>query len=204
MRDKAPNLKAAMIALVMAGTVVMTACSSDPPSLPELSPKTIFSQIGEKWSHDEMNHFTLTFHSDTLVECGVKNDLWKLTEMTDRAGTAWSAAYQLTDKGKAMVSAIDLKESGRGHSVTVKGPYHVQLTNISDGSQPNTKRVTFRWDIDWDKAPAEMNACLPKFEMSGYQIALFELTDGKWRLVSYLRPEEVPAGQPGSIMGNLR
>jgi hypothetical protein len=35
----------------------------------------------------------------------------------------------------------------------LKGPYRIEVNGITDGSQPGTKQVAFRWDIDWDKAP---------------------------------------------------
>ena len=104
-----------------------------------------------------MNHFKVTFHSDDLVECGVKSDLWKLVEVTDRNGNAWSTTYRLTEKGSQIVTAIGLKESGRGHEILLKGPYRIEINGITDGSQPNTKNVAFRWDIDWDKAPPKIS-----------------------------------------------
>jgi len=100
------------------------------------------------WSQEQMNHFKVTFHSDSLIECGVKNDLWKLEEVTDRNGNAWSTTYRLTDKGSRMLTAIDLQESGRGHQILLKGPYRIEVTGITNGSQPDTRNVAFRWDID--------------------------------------------------------
>jgi hypothetical protein len=196
--------KVTLFTLLIPLVLAATACSMDPPPPPELTPQVIFNLIGEKWSREELSHFTVTFHSDTLVECGVRNDMWKLTEMTDRAGTAWSAAYQLTDKGKTMVSAVDLKESGRGHAVTLRGPYHVELLSIVDGAQPNAKLVAFKWSLDWDKAAPEMKTCMPQFELAGKQIAQFELAEMNWRFVTYVRPEDVPAGPAGSILDKLR
>ena len=138
-----------------------------------------------------MNHFKVTFHSDNLVECGVKNDLWKLVEVTDRNGNAWTTVYRLTDKGNKIVTAISLKESGRGHEILLKGPYRIEITSITDGSQPGTKNVAFRWDIDWDKASGDMKACIPRFELSGNEVASFQLDNNSWRFVSYLNAEEI-------------
>ena len=143
-----------------------------------------------------MNHFKVTFHSDDLVECGVKNNLWKLVEVTDHDGNAWSTTYQLTDKGSQIVTAISLQESGRGHQILLKGPYRIEVNGITDGSQPGTKQVAFRWDIDWDKAPEALKTCIPRFELSGTETALFQLDGMNWRFVSYLNPEEIQAPPP--------
>ena len=141
-----------------------------------------------------MNHFKVTFHSDDLVECGVKSDLWKLVEVTDRNGNAWTTTYRLTEKGTKIVTAISLKESGRGHEILLKGPYRIEVNGITDGSQPGTKNVAFRWDIDWDKASDDLKACIPRFELSGNEVALFQLDNNiSWRFVSYLNPEEIQA-----------
>jgi hypothetical protein len=102
----------------------------------------------------------------------------------------------LTEKGSKLVTAISLKESGRGHEILLKGPYRIEINGITDGSQPNTKNVAFRWDIDWEKAPDDLKACLPRFELSGNQVALFQLDNNGWSFVSYLNPEEIQAPQP--------
>jgi YD repeat-containing protein len=149
--------------------------------------------ITELWSQEQMNHFKVTFHSDDLVECGVKNGLWKLVEVTDRNGNAWATTYRLTDRGNKIVTAINLKETGRGHEILLKGPYRIEVTGITDGSQPNTRQVAFRWDIDWDRAADDLKACIPRFELSGTQTALFQLDGNSWRFVSYLNPEEIQA-----------
>ncbi len=156
------------------------------------------SQILHKWSREELNHFRITFHSDTLVECGVKNDLWKLVEVTDGKGYAWTTIYQLTDRGNRIVSSINLKETGRGHEILLKGPYRVEINGITDGSQPDSKRVAFRWDIDWDRAPEDLKTCIPRFELSGNDIAVFELRDRNWTFTSYANPEDVPPA-PGDV-----
>jgi hypothetical protein len=177
----------------------MLGCGSDPPPPPDLIPQEAGAQISDKWSHEEMNHFKVTFHSDDLVECGVKNDLWKLVEVTDRNGNAWSTTYRLTEKGNKIVTSINLKESGRGHEVLLRGPYRVEVTSITDGAQPGTKNVGFRWDIDWDKASADLKACMPRFELSGNEVALFQLDNNAWKFVSYLNPEDIqppPDGAP--------
>jgi hypothetical protein len=119
--------------------------------------------------------------------------------VTDSKGNAWSTTYRLTDKGSNIVTQINLKESGRGHEVLLKGPYRIEVSGngITDGSQPNTKQVAFRWDIDWDKASDDLKACLPRFELSGNQTALFQL-DGNntWVFVSYMNPEDVIQAPP--------
>src|ERR1022692_753944 len=73
----------------------------------------------------------------------------------------------------------------------LKGPYRIEVNGITDGSQPGTKQVAFRWDIDWDKASDDLKACIPRFELSGNEVALFQLDNNNWRFVSYLNPEEL-------------
>ena len=165
-------------------------CSSDPPPPPELTPALARQIIVRKWSQGEMNHYRVTFHSDTLVSCGVTNGLWKLEEIKDAGGNAWSNAYRLTDSGSHMMHSIDLKESGRGHQVVLRGPYQAEITGISDATQPPNKRVAFKWTIDWDKAPAGLKACLPRFELSGAELAEFDLVDNAWNLTAYLNPAD--------------
>lgn len=179
----------AALSLVAFGTLI--GCGSDPPPRPELAPQAAAEAITGLWSQEQMNHFKVTFHSDDLIECGVKNDLWKLAEITDRNGNAWSTAYRLTDKGGKVVTAINLKESGRGHEILLKGPYRIEVTSIVDGTQPDTKNVLFRWDIDWDKAPADLKACIPRFELSGNQVAVFQLDNNNWKFASYQSPDRI-------------
>ena len=120
--------------------------------------------------------------------------------MTDKTGYAWSTVYQLTDKGKQAMSAIDLKESGRGHAITLRGPYRLDITSIVDPGQPNIRRVGLHWEIDWDKVSEGLKACLPQFEMAGTQVARFDLAGDQqsWRFISYLTPEEVAAAPAGT------
>src|SRR5450755_175759 len=101
--------------LVTIVSSAMTGCSSEPATPPELTQALAGALIAERWSQEEMNHYRVVFHSDTLVECGVKNDLWRLTQVTDREGNAWTSTYQLTERGRQILTSIDLKESGRGH-----------------------------------------------------------------------------------------
>src|SRR5579863_4140951 len=105
--------------VVSAGICLTLGCSSE-PKIPELTPAGASALILQKWSHDEFNHFPISFHSDTLIQCGVSNDLWKQVEVTDR-GYARSV-YQLTEKGTKALFAIDLKASGKGHEITLRGP----------------------------------------------------------------------------------
>jgi len=51
--------------------------------------------------------------------------------------------------------------------------------------------VAFRWDIDWDRASADLKACLPRFELSGNQTALFQLDAAGWHFIRYLNPDEI-------------
>src|SRR4029453_5216691 len=97
----------------------------------------------DKWAHEELNHFRVVFHSDSLVQCGVQNGLWTLNEVKDHKGNSWTSAYQLTDRGKKILTEIDIKESGRGHQIVLKGPYRPEITNVVDGAQPNLKKVAF-------------------------------------------------------------
>ena len=189
------SFRKATIVLLVAGFGALVGCASDPPP-PELVPQAAAAVITQLWAQEQMNHFKVTFHSDDLVECGVKNDLWKLVEVTDHNGNAWSTTYRLTDKGNKIVTAISLKETGRGHEILLKGPYRVEVNSITDGSQPNTKQVAFRWSIDWDKASDDLKACLPRFELSGNEVALFQLDNVDWRFVSYMNPEDVVAPPP--------
>ncbi len=186
------NLRHALTGLLTVALCMLAGCgSSDPPPPPDLVPDAAAAVISQLWSQEQMNHFKVTFHSDDLVECGVKNDLWKLVEVTDKNGNAWSTTYRLTDKGSKLVTAINLQESGRGHEILLKGPYRIEVNGITDGAQPNTKNVAFRWDIDWDKASEDLKACLPRFELSGNQVALFQWDNTAWRFVSYLTPEDI-------------
>ncbi len=184
------HLKNIIAVIAMAAGGMTVGCSSDPKPA-ELSPILASSLISQRWSREELNHFTVTFHSDTLIGCGVQNDLWKMVETVDRGFTR--NTYQLTDKGNKELFAIDLKESGKSHEITLRGPYHFEVTNIAPGSQPELRQVEIHWEIDWDKAPAELKACVPKFEMSGTQVALFRLFGLEWRFLSYLKPEDVIA-----------
>jgi hypothetical protein len=186
------SLRTGTAVLLAAAIGALVGCGSDPPP-PDLVPEAAAAAIAQLWSQEQMNHFKVTFHSDDLIECGVKNDLWKLVEVTDKSGNAWSTTYRLTDKGGKIVTAISLKESGRGHELLLKGPYRIEVNSITDGSQPGTKQVGFRWDIDWDKAPDDLKACIPRFELSGNQTALFQLDNNSWRFVSYLNPEDILA-----------
>ncbi len=174
----------------MAAMGILCGCASGPPPPPDLTPQAAAAAIMEKWSRQEMNHFKVTFHSGGLVACGVKNDLWKLASVTDRSGKAWSTGYQLTERGSRMVTAINLKESGRGHEILLRGPYRVTVGSVADGGQPGVKHVAFRWDIDWAKAPDDLKACIPRFELSGNQVAVFQLNNNNWEFVSYLNPDE--------------
>jgi len=193
----ASSLRNGMIALLVAAAGALVGCASDPPPPPDLSPQEAAARILQLWSQEQMNHFKVTFHSDELVECGVRNDLWKLVEVTDHNGNAWTTTYRLTDKGSKIVTAVDLKESGRGHEVLLKGPYRIEVNSITDGSQPGTKQVGFRWDIDWDRASEDLKACLPRFELSGNETALFQLDNNTtWRFVSYMNPEDIVAPAP--------
>jgi hypothetical protein len=168
-------------------------CSSEakPADLTDVGASALISQ---RWSRDELNHFTVIFHSDTLIECGVQNNLWNLVETEDRGLTR--RAYQLTERGSKVLFAIDLKESGKLHEITLRGPYRFDVTGITPGSQPNIRQVEIHWEIDWDKAPAELKACVPKFELSGTQVALFKLMGQEWGFLSYFKPEEVIAPPP--------
>ena len=111
-----------MTVLLVAAVGTLVGCGSDPPPPPDLVPQAAAAAIAERWSQEQMNHFKVTFHSDDLVECGVKSDLWKLVEVTDRNGNAWTTTYRLTEKGTKIVTAISLKESGRGHEILLKVP----------------------------------------------------------------------------------
>src|ERR1051326_8027871 len=145
------------------GSGLLSGCASDPPPPPDLTPDQAAARIAERWAHAELNHFRVALHSDTLIACGVDNGLWRLSEVTDEKGYAWSTIYQLTDKGKEAVSSISLQESGRGHEILLKGPYRVEVNSITEAAQPNTRNVVFRWDIDWDKAPPGLKACVPRY-----------------------------------------
>jgi hypothetical protein len=191
---------------VTAVIAFLVGCSSDPPPPPDLTPARAAGAIAEKWAHEELNHFRVVFHSDTLLQCGVEHGLWKLTEIKDQQGNTLTAKYQLTERGKQILTEVDIKESGRGHLVVLKGPYRSEITNIVDGGQPNLKKVAFRWAIDWDKAPADLKACLPQFELTGNEGALFVLNDPAqpWMLASLLRADEVAApGAAGSVLDKL-
>jgi len=181
---------ATVVIAVAGGTTI--GCSSEARPV-DLTVAAASALIAQRWSQDDLNHFGVSFHSDELIECGVKNDLWKLVEGSDR-GYAWTA-YRLTPKGTRILFAIDLKTSGKGHEITLRGPYRFEITGISPAIQPDSRIVELRWEIDWDRAPADLKACLPKFELSGHEVALFKLNGPDWRFVSYLKPEDASAAQ---------
>jgi hypothetical protein len=185
------NLIAAAVISVSAMTL---GCSSEaqPADLTVVQASAVISQ---NWSQNVLNHFPVVFHSDTLIECGVKNDLWKLTETIDRGYTRRS--YQLTKTGNKVLFAVDLKESGKGHQITLRGPYRFEIIGITPGTQPDTRNVELRWEVDWEKAPPELKTCVPKFELSGHEVALFKLFDREWKFLSYLKPEDA-ASPPGA------
>jgi hypothetical protein len=178
--------------MVITASCALLGCSSEPQQ-PELTAPAASALISQQWAQDLQNHFAVSLHSDTLIECGVGNELWKLVETTDRGYTR--TAYELTPKGSKALFAIDLKGPGRLHEVTLRGPYHLEITNITPGPDPDSRRVEFHWEIDWDKAPPELKACLPKFELAGSLVGLFKLYGLEWKFVSYAKPEELPAPQ---------
>ena len=181
--------KAAVVLAIGAGWMTV-GCSSDPdpPPPPDLTPSLASSLLSQKWAQDELDHFTVTFHSDTLLGCGIQNDLWKHVETPHLGATI--STYQLTEAGRKALFAIDLKESGKFHEVILQGPYLNEVTGITPGSQPDMRQVSFHWEIDWNRATAGLKACLPRFELSGSQAALFKLTGQQWCLVSFLKPGE--------------
>ena len=189
MRNQADlSRKNGVAALAIAAACLAAGCSSGSALPADLTPDLARALISQKWAHDQLNHFTVTFHSDTLIQCGVQNDLWKHVE-TEHDGLTIST-YQLTDAGKKALFAIDLKESGRYHEIILQGPYVVEPTGMSPGSQPDLRQVSLRWDIDWAKASAGVKACLPRFELSGTQVALFRLVGPEWRFESFLKPTD--------------
>jgi hypothetical protein len=202
-QSKSPTMRAIVdcslgdliaVVVIMAASGMTLGCSSEARTA-DLTPMGAGHIISQKWSQDLLNHFHVVLHSDTLIECGVKNDLWKLAETTDRGYTR--SSYQLTEKGNKVLFSIDLKESGKGHEITLRGPYHYEIIGITPGTQPDIRNVELRWEVDWDKAPSELKACLPKFELSGHEVALFKQYDDGWKFVSYLKPEDAaPAPLP--------
>ena len=186
--------------ILIAASCITLGCSSE-AAPPDLNVAIASAVISQAWARDELSHFKVAFHSDTVIECGVKNDLWKLVETTER-GYTW-AAYQLTEKGSKVLFAIDLKDSGKLHEITVRGPYRFEILGITPGSQPDTRNVEFRWEIDWSKASADLHACVPRFELSGHEVALFRLSGLNWRLVGYLKPEDVPTPDASPVVEKL-
>jgi len=182
-----------IVLITLAAACITVGCSSDPQPV-ELTPVTATTLISQRWSRDEMNHLTVSFNSDTLIACGVQNDLWKPAEVVDHGFTR--NVYQLTEKGNKALFSIDLKESGKLHQLTLRGPYQFEVTNITPGSQPDVRQVEIHWQADWNKVPAELKTCVPKFELSGSQIARFKLVGIEWRFVSYFKPEDVIAAPP--------
>jgi|SRR5215469_7682359 len=174
--------------LLAVAAVSLVGCSADSVPPPDLSADAASALISQKWSHDESNHFKVTFHSDSLIGCGVQNGLWKHIE-TEHQGFTIST-YQLTEAGRKALFSIDLKESGKYHEVILEGPYVLEVTGITPASNPDTRQVAIRWDIDWNKAPAGLKACLPRFELTGKQVALFKLFGQDWRFVSLQTPAD--------------
>jgi hypothetical protein len=194
------HLRNAIAVIAMAAGCMEVGCSSEakPADLTPIGASTLISQ---RWSRDELNHLTVTFHSDTVIGCGVQNDLWHLVETVEGGFTR--RTYQLTEKGSKALFAIDLKESGKLHEITLRGPYRFEVTGITPGSQPDIRQVEIRWELDWDKAPAELKACVPKFELSGSQVALFKLFGQEWGFLSYIKPEDVIAPPQGTAPSKI-
>lgn len=184
--------RAAVALVAVAAATAMAGCSSEAHPA-ELTPMQASALIAQRWSQDELNHFKVVLHSDTLVECGVANDLWKLGELTDRGYTR--TAYQLTEKGSRVLFGIDLSDSGKNHQITLRGPYRLDITQIVPAPQPDSRYVMFHWEIDWAKASSELKACVPKFEMSGNEVALFQVDNLNWKFISYLNPDDAAAVQ---------
>src|SRR5215813_3979018 len=97
-------LRKAAVVLAMAVVCMAVGCSSDPPPPEDLSPIGASTLISQKWAHDELNHFTVTFHSDTLIGCGIQNDLWKRVETPYQGLTI--STHQLTEAGRKALFAI--------------------------------------------------------------------------------------------------
>jgi hypothetical protein len=194
-------LRKAAVVFAMAAVCMAVGCSADPPTPEDLSSIAASTLISQKWAQNELNHFTVTFHSDTLIGCGVQNDLWKRVETPYQGVTI--STYQLTETGRKAIFAIDLKESGKSHEVILQGPYLNEVTGITPGSQPDTRQVAIRWDIDWNKAPAGLKACLPRSELSGSPVALFKLTGQEWSFLSFLKPEEVTTPPQATSGGGI-
>ena len=193
MREMAEShIRTATGVLALALACVGAGCGSD-PAPQELTASDVSSLITQSWSRNEMNHFTVTFHSDTLIACGIENGLWQRVENVHQGMTF--TTYQLTETGRKAVFAIDLKESGRSHEMILQGPYTLELKAFAVGSHPGERQVTIRWDLDWDKAPAGLKACVPRFEMTGSPVALFKLAGLEWKFVSFLKPGD-PAPAP--------
>jgi hypothetical protein len=138
------HLRKAAFILAMAAVCTAVGCSSDPPPPPQaedLSPAVASSLIAQRWSHDELNHFTVTFHSDTLIGCGVQNDLWKHLE-TQHLGMAIST-YELTEAGPQR--GLRILRSPHGYrSQTKQGKHPMRMSLCwsqieSSYSQPSRK-----------------------------------------------------------------
>src|SRR6202022_3005835 len=86
------DLKNVTCVLLIAASCMMLGCSSQAAPA-ELTAAGAGALIAQRWSQDELDHLKVSFHSDTLIECGVKNDLWKRNEITDRGYSR--TVYQL-------------------------------------------------------------------------------------------------------------
>lgn len=205
-RAAVPYLRKASVVLAIAAVCLAAGCSSAPDAPPQpedLSLAVASTLISQKWSQGELNHFTVTFHSDTLIGCGTQNDLWKHVEIPH--GGVMVSTYELTEGGKKALFAIDLKESGKFHEITLQGPYIVEVTGITPASQPDMRQAAIRWEIDWDKAPAGLKTCIPRFELSGTQVALFKISGAQWTFVSFIKSGDVttPAQATDSAVPSL-
>lgn len=68
-------------------------------------------------------------------------------------------------------------------NIAFKGPFVFEVTGITQGDKPTSRKVEYSWKIDWNRRRPGLKLCCSDIG-SGKGIAAFELYDDGWRLVS--------------------
>lgn len=119
-------------------------------------------------------------HEKDFIQCGLQAGLWAREKRY-----AHIHAMALTDKGERAFTLINL-QLDEGHEsedfVDSKPPLKAHVSAISQGDKPTLRRVSYTWQVRWDKAAPELKACLTEEQTIGAADAIVELYDDGWRL----------------------